>query len=128
MRLFRYIKGANDRKQKIKMTVPVINKKQHKSSSASEMSFFIPFAQQANAPKPTASDVYIQKLQSLCVYVRSFGGWMKFNEQKNKKKLKNALNKDGLGNSYRKDYYYTAGYDSPWKFLDRHNEIWFIKK
>lgn len=126
MRLFGYIQGANDKKEKINMTVPVINKKDSTSSSI-EMSFFIPFAQQANPPRPTASDVYIENMRPLCVYVRSFGGWMWLSGRSNYAELKNALRNDGLENSYSKNYYYTAGYDSPWKIRNRHNEIWFIK-
>jgi len=126
MRLFGYIQGANDKKEKISMTVPVLTKKDNTSSST-EMSFFIPFAHQANPPRPTASDVYIENMQPLCVYVRSFGGWMWLSGRSNYAALKNALRNDGLENSYSKNYYYTAGYDSPWKIRNRHNEIWFIK-
>jgi hypothetical protein len=27
---------------------------------------------------------------------------------------------------YVQDYYYTAGYDSPYKLFNRRNEVWFI--
>lgn len=29
---------------------------------------------------------------------------------------------------YHQDFYYTAGYDSPYKLFNRRNEVWFIKK
>ena len=135
MRLFRYISGDNDKKQKIPMTVPVISKKQHKSKSVFykanvTMSFFIPTAFQADPPVPTDDNVYIDNKSSFCVYVRSFSGWMWSGKWWNLGKLKAALKKDGLGDAYRKDYYYTAGYNSPmeWRFWERHNEIWFVKK
>ncbi len=32
------------------------------------------------------------------------------------------------GLEVEKDYYYTNGYDSPMKFLNRRNEVWLLKK
>ena len=43
-------------------------------------------------------------------------------------KLGEALERDGLGNTFIQEHYYTAGYDAPFKFRNRHNEVWFIKK
>ena len=40
--------------------------------------------------------------------------------------LSEALEKDGK--KYETSYYYINGYDSPWTFFNRHNEIWFLKK
>ena len=42
-------------------------------------------------------------------------------------KLTDALEKDGLGDTYRKDYFYAAAYDTPYVLYNRHNEIWFVK-
>ena len=43
--------------------------------------------------------------------------------------LVKSLQRDGLGEEdYRTDAIYSAGYDSPWKFFNRHNEIWLISK
>lgn len=45
------------------------------------------------------------------------------------KKLVEYLKRDGLGEEdYRTDVIYSAGYDSPWKLYNRHNEIWLISK
>lgn len=62
-------------------------------------------------------------------FSRSFGGyhmesftpWLKEAE-----KLSGFLKNTTY--SYITDYYYIGGYDSPFKFLDRHNEVWFIAK
>jgi len=133
MRLFYYISGKNERKQKIPMTVPVLMKKPYSSKQQRKgaMSFFIPFETQANPPRPLDKRVNLIKMKSLCLYVRSFGGYMsRWNslERKNKNLLVSALKRDGLQNQYDKDYYYTAGYSSPWQMRDRHNEVWFVKK
>jgi len=128
MRLFRYIEGENERKMKINMTVPVLMEKEHGLISTKEnMSFFIPFVHQANPPRPTSSDVYLKNVPSFCVYVRTFSGLMEWGEWWHYWKLLNALNKDGK--SYKKDFYITAGYNSPmtWPW-ERHNEIWFVKE
>ena len=43
--------------------------------------------------------------------------------------LVKSLKRDGLGeDDFRTDAIYSAGYDSPWKFFNRHNEIWLISK
>ncbi|XP_065926133.1 heme-binding protein 1-like [Magallana gigas] len=34
----------------------------------------------------------------------------------------------GDTSKYHTEFSYTAGYDSPFRFLNRHNEIWFIAK
>lgn len=91
-----------------------------------EFSFFLPYDLQDSPPAPVNSDVYISyTAEGLTVHVQSFGGyagasdWIKF--------------KDGLvakleleGKSYVSDYFYTAGYDSPFRFFNRHNEVWVV--
>ena len=58
---------------------------------------------------------------------RSFGGfadddrWVK--EATN---LAAALEKDQKSD-FIQAYYYTAGYDSPFKLFNRTNEVWFVK-
>ena len=42
--------------------------------------------------------------------------------------LKEELKRDGLGDDFHTDVFYTAGYDSPFKRRGRHNEIWLISK
>jgi len=134
-RLFRYISGENDMKEKIPMTVPVLMSKplDSKKPVNKTMSFFIPLKNQENPPKPTDDEVRITEMKSLCVYVRSWEGfmqysWLPWGEMLNKRMLTWALSWNGLGNKYHPDYYYTAGYNSPMDFMYRHNEIWFVKK
>ncbi|XP_067684113.1 heme-binding protein 2-like isoform X1 [Haliotis asinina] len=126
-RLYNYISGKNSAGKKIKMTAPVIIKIIPGPGPACESNFTMSFyVVKDNPPTPTDSKVFLQGFPSFRAYVRSFGGydmesikpWLKEAD-----KLRNFLNGTY---SYNTDYYYTAGYDSPFKILHRHNEVWFI--
>jgi len=131
MKLFRYIGGQNDKEQKIAMTCPVTNRIIPAQGPACEsnftMSFFIS-PSLSRVPQPTDSAVYVRKMETLHVYVREFSGFTNNFEawSKHATELGDALDKDGL--AYEKSYYFTAGYDAPFKLFNRHNEIWFVKK
>lgn len=58
---------------------------------------------------------------------RSFGGFAKAKKnQEEIQALAETLRRDGR--TFQEKIYYTAGYDSPFKLLNRHNEVWLIKK
>ena len=77
----------------------------------------------------TDDSIRITRLDAFCAYVHTFGGYMKLEPdiRDNVGKLTDALEKDGLGDTYRKDYFYAAAYDTPYVLYNRHNEIWFVK-
>lgn len=135
-RLFRYIGGKNAKKMKIKMTVPVAMQMQPVPESNSffkdnfTMSFFVPFKHQKDAPAPSESSVQLTVFQPFCAYVRVFGGFSDMTMvEEEYKKLVESLKGDGLSEEdYRTDVIYSAGYDGPWKWSKRHNEIWLISK
>ena len=75
------------------------------------------------APKPTNTDVYLQKLPFKKVAVITYSGYSnKGTEQQNLVTLGNFLTKNNM--KFNTEFYFTAGYDSPFKFLFRHNEVW----
>merc|ERR1711907_566056 len=131
MRLFNYIQGANAAKNKIDMTAPVLNYITPGEGPFCEdhfnISFFVPFDLQGKAPKPTSPDVYSVQRPPMHVYVTSFGGYADAD------KLQSAA-ADLAGNlamhdiSFDQEHFYFAGYDSPFRVLDRHNEVWFLAK
>ncbi|XP_076469010.1 heme-binding protein 2-like [Babylonia areolata] len=130
MRLFRYIGGKNVKQQKIKMTAPVINRILPGPGPACAnnftMSFFVS-PKEGTPPKPSNEKVFLSSMAKMRVYVRSFSGFAdkaKWLEQG--VKLANDL--EGKGQQYHKEFYYTAGYNSPFQLTNRHNEIWFIAK
>ena len=128
-KLFRYISGANKDGIKIPMAAPVASKIVPLSGEESNYTtlFFVPFDYQENTPIPTDPTLAIINLPALKVYVKSFGGFIT-DELLNKKlkKLKEDLGKDGLG--YVSEYYFAAAYDSPFRIIDRHNEVWLKAK
>jgi len=127
MRLFRYIGGANANGVKIEMTCPVITRIIPAPGPACEsnftMSFFVS-PKEGTPPAPTDSTVYLSDKETMTVYVKSFGGFAKQADWiKHAADLADALPE---GTEHHKDFYYTAGYDAPFKLFNRHNEVWFI--
>eukprot|EP00052_Salpingoeca_macrocollata_P033716 m.9333 g.9333 ORF g.9333 m.9333 type:complete len:216 (+) comp5477_c0_seq1:133-780(+) len=127
-RLFQYISGQNEQKEKIPMTAPVqvrIEPGQGPFCTSNfTISFFVPFAYQANPPKPSASNVYIRTEQREVVFVKTFGGYAQGQEiQKEASSLLDSLTADRI--SVSSSLYVYAGYDAPSTVFNRHNEIWF---
>ena len=133
MRLFNYIEGENVKKLKIAMTAPVAVEIQAGQGPFCKnnftVNFFVPFKYQDNPVEPTSKSVFISSLKKFCAYVKSYGGYSNIKLiQENTEKLSEALVKAGLGDTFIKEVFFYAGYDSRFRLLDRHNEIWFIKK
>ena len=133
MRLFRYIQGANADKKNISMTTPVafqVQRERGKLARNITVNFFVPFALQAKPIAPSNPDVFIRTVPSLCVYVKSFSGFVHKPADilTQSAELSRALADDGLGATYDKDAMVYCGYDSPFRRVNRHNEIWFIKR
>jgi len=127
-KLFRYISGANDQKEKIPMTSPVFNvmKPRANNMMTKVMCFYLDKAHQANPPKPTDPTVTIKRTKNFKVYVHTFGGYVmkdSVNVRKAKEFLK-MLNNAGM--EVNTSQFYTAGYDSPMKWWNRRNEVMYL--
>uniref|UniRef100_A0AAA9TLP0 Heme-binding protein 2 n=1 Tax=Bos taurus TaxID=9913 RepID=A0AAA9TLP0_BOVIN len=116
---------------KIKMTAPVTSYVEPGSGPFSEstitISLYIPSEQQSDPPRPAESDVFIEDRAEMTVFVRSFDGFS--SAQKNQEQLltlASILREEGK--VFDEKVYYTAGYNSPFKLLDRNNEVWLIQK
>ena len=126
-KLFAYIEGANREGTKVPMAVPVASKIVPLGTGQSNFTtlFFVPFDYQASTPIPTDPTVAIVELPAITAYVKSFGGFMHDEQVKeNIEKLRLGLDKDGL--TYITDFYFVADYDSPYRLIDRHNEVWLL--
>ena len=127
--LFNYISGNNETKEKMKMTAPVLKKISAKTPFTSDevvstMSFFLGYKyQNGEAPKPTNANTFLEKIAYKKVAVISYGGYSnKQKEQENLITLGDFLVKNDM--KFTTDHYFTAGYDAPFKFIYRHNEVW----
>lgn len=79
--------------------------------------FWLPASQDA-PPKPTDETVYIEARPALDVYVSSFGGWAVGSTWLSQAADLTQLLEDG-GYAINTDHFYTAGYDSPFRLLNR---------
>lgn len=127
MRLFRYISGDNELKQKIPMTVPVLASVIPGQGPFCEENFtyhfYLPAEFQSNPPKPNDPRVENVVLPPLTVAVASYDGWS--NEQKvitHGRDLFQELTDANV--KFNSEMFHTAGYDSPFRLIDRHNEVW----
>ena len=118
-KLAKFIFGGNQEKESISMTAPVIMRFTDKGSS---MSFVMP--QKYNEkPLPTPNDtqIEIKKSQSGYFAAISFGGYA------NDEKI--AIYRDQLSgmlkerNIARKEGFYFLGYNAPFQFIGRTNEV-----
>ncbi|KAG8444018.1 hypothetical protein GDO86_009274 [Hymenochirus boettgeri] len=122
-RLFDYISGNNSAGLKINMTVPVVIRYPLAKNDMATMSFFIS-PSVGKAPEPLNPALYLETILPKSVYVMSFGGYAL--EYHYKKKAE-ALAKDlvNLGKHFDDSVRTTAGYNDPFTFSDRHNEVWY---
>jgi len=126
MRLFNYISGDNIAKAKVNMTCPVIDRIIPGQGPACEDNFTMSFYLPEEAPAPSSDLVYFTDMPSMLVYVRSFSGFSSM-----PKYLKAAVDLTAAlpsGTQYHTSFWYANGYDSPFKLMNRHNEVWFIGK
>jgi len=132
-RLFRYISGDNERQQKIAMTSPVTydynnlsgGKIKHDSNCEIEMRFYVPKEFQNNTPKPTGNATIIENPEMTVACIK-FGGYASFNDyMKNRDILIQELGEEAK--QYDCNNIMTAGYDPPFKPINRCNEVWLKK-
>ncbi|XP_072015636.1 heme-binding protein 2-like [Amphiura filiformis] len=124
-RLFNYISGDNEAGQKIDMTAPVLMKVTDNSDMMT-VSFFIPFEHQDSPPAPSAENVFIKEVPEHEVYVRSFSGYADQDDYSREAQAL-AASLQQASSSFEEGVYFTAGYDAPFKPVNRHNEVWYKK-
>ena len=114
-----YIFGGNEKSQKIAMTAPV---HMNSSKGGSSMSFVMPDGYDLNnLPVPSTSAVTLHKTEEEYVAVITFSGYASDKKIAEKQQeLNDLLNREGIEhlNNFR-----FLGYNAPWDFLFRRNEI-----
>ncbi|XP_028755369.1 heme-binding protein 2 [Neltuma alba] len=136
LRLFDYIQGKNNYKQKIEMTAPVITEVSPSDGPFCEssfvVSFFVPKENQANPPP--AKGLHIQRWKPVYVAVRQFGGFVRdSNVGEEAAALKASIAGTEWSSAIEKSHraghasvYTVAQYNAPFEYDDRVNEIWFF--
>jgi hypothetical protein len=112
------------------MTAPVLSKINSKTAFTDDeevftMSFFLGYnlQKEGTAPIPEEEQVFLHKLESKRYGVISYSGYSnKSVQEENLRKLGNYLAKNEV--KFNSNYYFFAGYDSPFTFFNRHNEVW----
>merc|ERR1711893_251866 len=125
--LFSYITGkTNEQKQSVSMTVPVLM--QEGADDNYKMSFFLPSENSESPPVPTNPEVFTDRMQPSEFYVKSFspknGDYSYFEDAK--KEMVGEMQAQGL--KLKEDFkWIRAGYDAPFKLMNRHSEVWIPK-
>ena len=117
-RLFRYISGANNTNQKIAMTTPVHMKSTDKSN---KMAFVLPASFNENPPEPASDLVKIVSSKAGHFAAIQYGGYS--NPEKVRyftDKLQKTLNVNNIKSIGLPTL---LGYNAPYKFYNRRNEI-----
>jgi hypothetical protein len=118
-----YIFGGNEKGQKIAMTSPVMME----MGEQTEVSFVMPNQYEMDAlPNPNNPQVKIAKQEERTLAVLRFGGYT--NDEKIAQKaqeLKSLLLKEGI--TFENHLIY-MGYNAPWDFIGRRNEVAFELK
>ena len=93
--VFRYISGANQEKEKISMTTPVVT---YEDDDQLITGFYVPSKyNRINVPMPIDQDVFINEIkQSLYAVIRFRGRWTESNFQKNDQKLRQYIEENGF--------------------------------
>ena len=113
-----YIFGGNEKNQKISMTSPVTMSLEDSMT----MMFMVPKKlKKEMLPKPNQSLVEFIEEPAKNVAAITFTGWANDKKiEKFKQELKSALNSEGIHYS---DRFYFLGYNAPYEFFNRKNEV-----
>ncbi|MFH6770021.1 heme-binding protein [Gaetbulibacter aquiaggeris] len=113
-----YIFGGNEKNEKIAMTSPVAMSLEDSMT----MMFMVPKKfKKETLPQPNQSQIKFREEPAKIVAAITFGGWANDEKiEKYKQKLKSALDTEGI--TYKNRFYF-LGYNPPFEFFNRKNEI-----
>lgn len=123
-RLFGYISGQNIAKEHIPMTKPVVMTWVDAKGEQvpMTMSFYVP-PPLSHPPVPTEKDVLLNVETRMVVAVRKFGGFADAEDaEREVASLHADLDRDGITRA--NDGFSLAVYNSPFRVISRHNEVW----
>ncbi|KAK2717127.1 hypothetical protein QYM36_007311 [Artemia franciscana] len=129
--LFNYIDGGNEAGVVVPMTAPVttliIPGEGPNCKQTFRMSFFVPEEFQESPPVPTNQAVYIEDRPEIELYSRQFSGYASENDFITEGySLYQLLEADAVADAQYAPWY-MVGYNSPYDFVNRRNEVWFLR-
>ncbi|KAK2708515.1 hypothetical protein QYM36_014201 [Artemia franciscana] len=129
--LFSYIDGGNEEGIVIPMTAPVttlvLPGEGPNCKQTFTCAFYIPDDLQANPPIPTNPAVFIEERPEFELYSRQFSGYAYEADYISEGyALYQSLERDNVTDAQYAPWY-IVGYNSPFDFVDRRNEVWFSR-
>ncbi|XP_052284673.1 heme-binding protein 2-like isoform X1 [Dreissena polymorpha] len=121
--------GSDLKRTKVDMTAPVATRivpgAGPNCESTFTVSFYIPPKHQESPPAPKDNSVFIESFPEMTIYASGFGGFAD-----DTKWIAHAreLSEKIKDKNFHQEFYFTAGYDAPFKLFNRLNEVWFVKK
>jgi hypothetical protein len=77
---------------------------------------------QANPPAPTDPALFVEETEAFDAFVVGYGGWQSMDKfTQHAGAVFDTLHTKSI--AVRRDEYYAVGYDSPFRFVNRHNEV-----
>lgn len=116
-KLFQYISGNNENKEKIAMTAPV-----YMNENKSEMAFVMPLSvHKKGAPEPKGENVSLEVTKPRYVAAIRYGGYTNSRKESlHKTRLMEILQANNIEVTGIVEF---LGYDSPYKIYNRRNEV-----
>ncbi|XP_072331894.1 heme-binding protein 2-like [Scyliorhinus torazame] len=95
----------------------------HGRLTATHVYYMLPRRFYTNPPYPRDDTLFLKVFPPMVVHTKMFGGWLTSLRQKSQDMFEDLLRRR---EAFLRDRFYTAEYNGPLTFLNRHNEIWFI--
>ncbi len=135
-KLFNYISGQNSMAKKIEMTSPVLMAMTNSnpasvigmnSDLSVDMKFYVDKSAENDMPVPNDATVKVAQLPAATYATIRFGGYATMADYiEYRDRLVKALGDEAA--MYDSVNMISAGYDAPFKFFNRRNEVWLVKK
>ena len=84
------------------------------------------FFEQVDPPAPSDPDVYLFRRPAMNVYTRIVPGYMNDGDWKSESRHMDQL-VSSKGLNIEQSYFYVNGYNAPFDFWNRRNEVWKVK-
>ncbi|XP_066275287.1 heme-binding protein 2-like [Branchiostoma lanceolatum] len=129
-KLFAYIRGENEAGVDIDMTQPVLVKIPEETTwwlwKEYTVSFMLPQEHWSNPPRPSNTDVYVEVMPQMTVYVKSYGGWADgWSTDSHRQEVEQKLTEEGR--TFEDNFYFSAAYNGPNVMTNRRNEVWVLR-